>query len=341
MTEFLTNYGLFLSKIVTVVVAILILVGAIVAMSRKERSGEKLEIRNLNDKYDHMRMAIQSQIMHKKEYKALSKEDKQKRKAEKKQPRDTKKKTIYVLDFHGDLKASAVSSLREEITAVLTMAGKKDEVVLRLENTGGVVHEHGLAASQLTRLREARIPLTIIVDKVAASGGYMMACVADRILAAPFAVVGSIGVLAQLPNFNELLTRHGITFEQQTAGEYKRTVTMFGKNTEKERQKLKQQIEETHDLFKDFVANHRPKLDLAKVATGEYWYGSTALELGLVDALTTSDDYLLANSGKARLFEVKYSGKKSLSERLMSSISTGVDRAFWAWREATQRPPYT
>ncbi len=340
MTEFLTNYGLFLSKALTVVIAILVVAGAIIAMSRKDRSGERLEIKSLNEKYEQMRMAMQSQVLSKKEFKVFAKQVKSKKKADKKQPSDDKTKNVYVIDFHGDLKASAVTNLREEITAVLTMAEKKDEVVVRLENTGGVVHEHGLAASQLTRLREAKLPLTVIVDKVAASGGYMMACVADRILAAPFAVVGSIGVLAQLPNFNELLTRHGIKFEQQTAGEYKRTVTMFGKNTEKERRKLKQQIEETHELFKDFVAEHRPKLNLRKVATGEYWYGKQALELGLVDELTTSDDYLLSSSEKARLFEVKYTGKKTISEKLMSSISTAIDKLHSSWRESAQKPPY-
>lgn len=340
MTEFFTDYGLFLSKTLTIVVAVLVIVAAIIALTRKERAAEKLEIKNLNDKYDQLRMAMQSQVLSKKEFKALAKEFKAKHKAEKKQPGSDKKKNMYVIDFHGDIKASAVANLREEITAVLTMATKKDEVVVRLENTGGIVHEHGLAASQLTRLRDAKIPLTVVVDKVAASGGYMMACVAGRILAAPFAVIGSIGVLAQLPNFNELLTRHGIKFEQQTAGEYKRTVTMFGKNTEKERRKLKQQIEETHELFKDFVAENRPRLNLNKVATGEYWYGSKAMELGLVDGLTTSDDYLLACSEKARLFEVRYTGKKSWSERLLSSISAAVERANWAWRETTRRPPY-
>lgn len=203
---------------------------------------------------------------------------------------------------------------------------------------GGIVHEHGLAASQVKRLRDAGVHVTVAVDKVAASGGYMMACVADRIIAAPFAVLGSIGVLAQLPNFHEMLKRHGIGFEQETAGEYKRTVTMFGENTEKERAKLREQIEQTHELFKAFIAEHRPGLDLEKVATGEIWYGSDAVAAGLVDEIKTSDDFLLEASDRARLYEVSYRGKKSFSERLLGSINAALDRAVDAATERLSRP---
>ena len=231
-----------------------------------------------------------------------------------------------MVNFHGDIRATNVASLREEITAILTLANKTDEVLVKLENTGGIVHEHGLGASQLLRLRDSGIPITVAVDKVAASGGYMMACVAQKIIAAPFAVIGSIGVLAQLPNFHELLTRQGIRFEQETAGEYKRSVTMFGENTEKDREKLREQIEETHTLFKDFVALHRPNLDMAQIATGEHWYGTRALELGLIDEISTSDDYLLEASKKLRLYEITYSAKKSVAERLLSSVQLALGR---------------
>ncbi|MGK3627588.1 protease SohB, partial [Acinetobacter sp. A11] len=139
---------------------------------------------------------------------------------------------IFVLDFKGDIQASAVENLREEITLILATAkAGRDRIVVRLESPGGMVHGYGLAAAQLVRLRDAGFHLTICVDKVAASGGYMMACIANEIIAAPFAIVGSIGVVAQVPNFNRLLKEHNVDFELYTAGQYKRTVTMFGENT--------------------------------------------------------------------------------------------------------------
>lgn len=326
MTEFLTNYGLFLMKTATVVAGFLIVIGMSIVLSKKSKTLEKLEVVCLNEKYEAMASALQDHILAKKEKKRLAKARKAEKKERKKHPEDANEKRIFVVNFHGDIRATNVASLREEITAILTLANKTDEVLVKLENTGGIVHEHGLGASQLLRLRDSGIPITIAVDKVAASGGYMMACVAQKIIAAPFAVIGSIGVLAQLPNFHELLTRQGIRFEQETAGEYKRSVTMFGENTEKDREKLREQIEETHTLFKDFVALHRPNLDMAQIATGEHWYGTRALELGLIDEISTSDDYLLEASKKMRLYEITYSAKKSVAERLLSSVQLALGR---------------
>jgi serine protease SohB len=205
-------------------------------------------------------------------------------------------RNVFVLDFDGDLRATAVTALREEVTAILGVATPTDEVVVRLESPGGVVHGYGLAASQLARLRARNIPLTVCVDKVAASGGYLMACVASHIVAAPFAVLGSIGVVASVPNANRALTRLGVDFMDITAGEHKRTVTLFGPLREEGVAKLKSQVEETHDLFKSFVHEMRPALDVARVATGDHWHGTHALELGLIDELGTSDDCLLAKA---------------------------------------------
>lgn len=326
MTEFLTNYGLFLVKTATVVTGFLVVIGMSIVLSKKSKTPEKLEVVCLNDKYDAMASTLQDHVLAKKDKKRLARERKAEKKERKKHPEDANEKRIFVVNFHGDIRATNVASLREEITAILTLANKTDEVLVKLENTGGIVHEHGLGASQLLRLRKSGIPITVAVDKVAASGGYMMACVAQKIIAAPFAVLGSIGVLAQLPNFHELLTRQGIRFEQETAGEYKRSVTMFGENTEKDREKLREQIEETHTLFKDFVALHRPNLDMAQIATGEHWYGTRALELGLIDEISTSDDYLLEASKKLRLYEITYSAKKSVAERLLSSVQLALGR---------------
>lgn len=329
MTEFFFEYGLFFAKAITIVLAI----GAVIfliaaAASKKQADGkESLEVKKLNQKYEDMAMALNAATLDKNEFKKLQKDEKGKQKEQKKEQKpDEKRKRIYVLNFHGDIRASAVSSLREEITAVLTVATEQDEVFVRLESSGGVVHGYGLAASQLMRVREQNIPLTVSVDKVAASGGYMMACVGSKILAAPFAIIGSIGVIAQLPNFHRVLKKHDIDYEQFTAGEFKRTVTMFGENTREAKSKFREEIEDIHLLFKDFIVKHRPNIDIVKVSTGESWPGTRALENQLVDELKTSDDYLLESSKHADLYEISYTTKKSLLAKIGFQFQRMLDR---------------
>lgn len=319
----LADYGLFLAKTLTLVFAIgvLILLGMQARRSLGQAEGERLEILDLNARYRELAQAVKEASLPKKAYRAFLKEKRKREKGRAKAHGEAdRRKRLFVIDFNGDVRASEVAALRMLVTTILLEHQEGDAVLVRLENAGGAVSEHGLAASQLARLRARGVHLTVAVDKVAASGGYLMACVADRILAAPFAVVGSIGVLAELPNFHRLLERHGVDFELHTAGEHKRTLTLFGENTEAARQKLKEQLEETHALFKGFVAEYRPTLDLARVATGEYWHGRRAVELGLVDAIQTSDDLLLEQSETLDLWHLKYSARKKPLERLLSSI---------------------
>lgn len=330
--EFISEYGLFLAKSVTIVIALLIVVGGIVAIGARSRPRHEghIEVKSLNDKFKEMELAIKSTILNdqewKQEQKKQKKDEKESKKKHKKHHDEVSKKRIYVLEFEGDIKASAVEHLRHEVSAILTMARPEDEVMVCLESPGGLVHSYGLAASQLKRITSHSIPLTVAVDKVAASGGYMMACIANKILAAPFAVLGSIGVLAQLPNFHRLLQKNDIDFELLTAGEYKRTLTMFGENTDKGRQKFVEELEDTHQLFKDFVAENRPQLDIQSVATGEVWYGQRALDKKLIDVVQTSDDYLQSNHQTADIFLVKYEQKKTLQERVGMSVSSAVER---------------
>lgn len=239
---------------------------------------------------------------------------------------------IFVLNFHGDIRASEVDFLREEITAILSCEQKPAEILVILHSSGGMVNTYGLAASQLSRIREANIPLTIAIDEVAASGGYMMASVANRIIGSPFAIVGSIGVIAQIPNFHRLLKKHDIDFEQITAGEFKRTLTMFGENTDNDRAKMQEDINQTHTLFKNFIQKYRPSLDLSKTATGEYWFGEDALNLGLIDEIITSDDYLMQKRKDFDLYEVEYTCKEPLSDK----ISHFLKQSF---KNITQRSP--
>ncbi len=321
MMEFLAEYGLFLLKVATVVIAVVIIIASAAGASRKAGTQERLDVDDLNKKYKDVAAALNEAVMSKAEWKAAAKlqkrEDKADSKAEEKRPR------VFVIDFKGDLKASAVPSLREEVSAIVSVAAENDQVVAIIENYGGVVHEHGLAASQLARIRDRDLPLTVCVDKVAASGGYLMACVASRILAAPFAILGSIGVIAQLPNFSRLMDSHGVDYEQVTAGQYKRNVTMFGKNTDADRAKLKEELEDVHDLFKQAVLKYRPELDLDRVATGEHWYGSKAVELGLADEIRTSDELLAELAKDHDLYRISYKIRKPLQQRLLG----GVDRA--------------
>jgi len=331
MIDFLAEYGLFLLKVITVVVGIVVIIVVAAAAGRKA-SHEGLEVENLNKKHESLAESLRSAVSSKDEQKKAAKKKKKKDKAEAK---DTSTRPrSFVIDFKGDLKASAVPSLREEVSAILDVATEDDEVIVRLENHGGVVHEHGLAASQLVRIRDRNIPLTVCVDKVAASGGYLMACVATKIYAAPFAILGSIGVLAQIPNFNRMLDNHGVNFEQVTAGKYKRTVTMFGENTDADRAKLKEELEEVHALFKDAVVRYRPDLDLEKIATGEHWYGTRALELGLADEIRTSDELLSELAGERDLYSLSYKIKQPLQKRLMGGIDGALEKADAAgWRQ--------
>lgn len=341
--EFLAEYGAFLLKVATIVVAILIVVGGIVSLSSRQKSHSEgeLVVKKLNEELEDHKDQLEDALLDKELLKQMAKdrkkEEKNKEKAAKKAAKSKQDnsdeaeadgKRVFVLDFDGDIKASEVELLRHEISAVLTMARPQDEVVVTLESGGGMVHSYGLASSQLQRIRDKGIPLTVCVDKVAASGGYMMACLANKIVAAPFAIIGSIGVVAQLPNFNRLLKKNDVDFELFTAGEYKRTVTMFGHNSAKAKDKFQSDLEETHELFKGHVSQHRPDLNVEAVATGDIWYGQQALENGLIDQIGTSDQYLVDACNDADVYTVRYEYKKSLQEKLGIAVQRGVESAF-------------
>lgn len=344
--EFLWQYLLFVGKAVTIVLAIIFVVGAIINAAREAKNqstDDRIDIKPLNDRYDAMAQAFRNQLLDKFQLKAWHKAEKQKAKDEAKANKEKAKaagsaeeqveaaeevteKRYFVLDFDGDIRASRVEALREEITALLTTATEHDEVVVRLESPGGMVHAYGLAASQLQRIRDRGIKLTVTVDKVAASGGYLMAVVADHIIAAPFAAIGSIGVVLQMPNFNKLLKKHDIEYEQLTAGEYKRTLSVFGENTKDGRKKMQEELEITHRIFKDFIGKYRPEVDLKKVATGEHWHAIEALDMRLVDEIQTSDDYLMAAAENHKLYQVEFHVKKSLQEKLSSAMQAAADK---------------
>lgn len=334
MSDFFFEYGLFALKVLTILILFLLaFFGAVVIFTNKGSSEEEsIEIEKINDKFDTMREALECELLSKEELKFSKKQKKKREKEEaklaKQRLKDNKelaeeegeleplRPRIFVVRFTGDLQASEVHQMREAITAILIVAKPKDEVLVILESSGGYVNHYGLGASQLQRIRDRDLHLTVAIDLVAASGGYLMAVVAHKIIAAPFAVIGSIGVLAQIPNFNRLLQKYDVDIEQHTAGEYKTTLTMLGKNTEKSRKKFQEELEDTHILFKHFVSEHRPNLDMHKIATGEHWYGSQALDLHLIDEVTTSDDYLLNQSAESDIYEVTYVINETLKDKI-------------------------
>lgn len=354
--EFLYQSGLFATKALIIVgflTGFIVFVVSLIMRQTGPQVPEHIEVVKLNDRLQREKETLQYSSMDEVsamgQHKLQRNQEKAERKAQKKalkkappavvgQGDDSQRPRVFVLDFDGDLQATAVGQLRRALSAVLAVATQQDEVVVRLDSGGGLVHAYGLAASQLERVRGRGIKLTVCVDKVAASGGYMMACVANQLICAPFAVIGSIGVVAQLPNFHRLLKKHDVDFELLTAGQYKRTLTVFGENTEDGRQKFREDLEETHQLFKDYVVAQRPALDIQRVATGEIWLGKRALELQLVDALMTSDEYLLTACERATVLEVKFVVRKKLQDRVMESLESSAERLLSkAWQRASAR----
>lgn len=334
--EFLFEYGLFLAKAITIVGAFVVIVGVIAGAAMKQKPAKgQLEFTSLSEQIDDLKQYATEMLLNKDELKKQNKEKKKKAKQDKKS--EEKKSRLFVIDFNGSMDANEVESLREEVTAVLCAADKDDEILVRLESGGGVVHGYGLAASQLQRFKDKSLALTVSVDKVAASGGYMMACVADNVVAARFAIIGSIGVIAQLPNFNKLLKKNDIEYEQHTAGQFKRTLTVFGENNDEGREKFREELEEVHVMFKSFVSDNRPDLDIDSVATGEYWYGAKAKALGLVDQIGTSDDYLLSKVESHDIFSVKYKTRKNVAEKLGIASANIVERVTSRMWEKSQQ----
>lgn len=362
MGEFFASYGLFLLKVLTFLIAVLVVIFSIAFLGSRGRKGGaegRIEITKLNEQFEDMREALSISLLDEHAQKLALKERKAKEKAEAKERKAAAKKAkkqrgdgetlveeppknrVFVLDFDGDIRASAVDNMRKEISALLTTATEKDEVVLRLESGGGMVTSYGLAASQLDRIKTKQVPLTICVDKIAASGGYMMACVADKLIAAPFAVLGSIGVVAQIPNFHRLLKQFNIDFELLTAGKYKRTLTMFGENTDEARDKFIEDIERIHGQFKQYVDERRPSLDIESVATGEIWSGQDVLDKNLADELSTSDTYLMDKCKDSEVILIKYKKKKKMSERFSIGIQDTADGLLMRWVNRLMNAKYS
>lgn len=323
--EQVIEFGLFFLKTAVIVIAILIVLSNIIAASLKAKDDnkQKVKFKNKSKEFKKRKQELDLIFLDSKAAKKAKKLQAKALKKIEKQIAETPPAKLFVLNFEGDIKASQAENLSNEITHILECAKPSDEVLVKLESPGGMVSGYGLAASELKRIKDAGLKLSVSVDKVAASGGYMMACVADRIMAAPFAIIGSIGVVAQIPNFNKLLKKNHVDYEIVTAGKYKRTLTVFGENTDEGREKFKDQLEDIHILFKNFVTSNRPILaaDIENIATGEYWFGEQCLEKKLIDHVQTSEDFIFQNKDKFEIFEVSTEKKKSMIEKLSESAA--------------------
>lgn len=317
--EHIIEFAIFGAKALVIIVGIIVILMTIASLALKNKpEKESLQIKNLNNKFKKYTRKLNEGTLDKKDLKKYLKSVKSE---DKKASKGNSNNKVYVLEFIGDKKASAVDTFAQEISAVLCVAKPEDEIVVNIESPGGYVHTYGLAAAQLERIKKQGCKLTVCVDKVAASGGYLMACTGDQILAAPFAIVGSIGVIAQIPNFNKILKKNDVEFKEITAGEYKRSVSLFGELTEKGIKKFTEDIENTHSLFKNFVSKYRTKLDISKIATGEIWYGIDAINNGLIDLISTSDEYLFSKKDSSQIYSVKIVTKKSLSDKFSGSAA--------------------
>lgn len=359
MGEFFLSYGLFLAKILTffiLVLAVIFILSMLGGRGRREKGS--ITVTHVNEALENNKDAMYAVVLDGADLKNTFKNKKKQKKLESKEQKkaakiaaksrgdgetivdEKKRRRMFVLDFKGDIKASQVSSLRREVTTVLSVADVYDEVLVNIESGGGTVHGYGLAAAQLERVRNKNVALTVCVDKVAASGGYLMACVANKIIAAPFAIVGSIGVMAQIPNIHRLLKKYDVDVELLTAGEYKRTLTVMGENTDKGREKFLADIQIIHDQFKNFISRFRPQTDIASVATGETWSGQAAVNVNLVDEVMTSDEYIVNTCETADVYRVKFEGKKSLPEKFGLAAEAGVERFVDKWLQRANAGRY-
>ena len=326
--EWMSEYGLFLAKALTGLLVVGGGAALVMSFARRGRAirmyGPFPQVIHLNRRHRWMVAAFERNTLSRWEWRRRRKAEKAEHK---RRLAEGGRRRVFVLDFKGDLHASGVKALRDEVTLILANATEKDEVVVRLENSGGAPSGHGLGASQLARIRARNIRLTVAIDRIAASGGYMMACVADRIIAAPFAIVGAIGTFMIIANFHRLLESKGVDVEKFQSGEFKLTVTMLGENTDAGRAKLQEQIEVMHKHFRDFVSEYRPALDIERVSTGEFWHARDAVGLSLVDEIRTSDDYLFEAGRDADLYLVRCAGRRGLRRRIGEVAELALDRA--------------
>lgn len=241
------------------------------------------------------------------------------------------RKTAVLLSFNGDINATEVIEFGRAVSMIVQMKDLVSEVYIIINSGGGVVNGYGLLASEIERLHYSEIETYALIDQVAASGGYMAACVANHVVAAPFAYIGSIGVVSEMPNFNQILSDNGINIEQHTAGKSKRTVTPLGKITDEDRNEFKKKLERIHRSFINHVSHYRNINDADEnknsiIFSGDYWIAeeTVELELGLVDEISTSQEFLLDKMKEYNIIEITFQENKTKKSKLslLNSLTT-------------------
>jgi serine protease SohB len=312
MENILANYTIFFLKITTIIILLLLtLIMCLIIIKNKDN--KYIKIKNINKKYITFKKLFLSEILKKTEKKQIIKNINEEEKI-------TKTKNLFILNFNGDINASDINNLKDILSVIILNKKYVDEVLIKLTSNGGIVTNYGLAATQLKRLKNENINLTISIDTIAASGGYMMACVANKIIASHFSIIGSIGVLGIIPNINKILNKNNIEIEYHTSGKYKKTLSIIGENTEIGRKKFIESLENTHFLFKNFVKENRSQINIEEIATGEYWYGIDALKLNLIDKIQTSDEYIMENLNTTQIYEIKLNEKTNIKNKIKEHI---------------------
>ncbi|CAB3976441.1 protease SohB [Candidatus Azoamicus ciliaticola] len=312
MANILTDYTIFFLKIITIIILLLLTIITCLIII-KNKDNKYIEIKNINKKYITLKKMFLSEILKKTEKKNIIKNIN-------KEEKIIKTKNLFILNFNGDINASDINNLKDILSILILNKKYVDEVLIKLTSNGGIVTNYGLAATQLKRLKNENINLTISIDTIAASGGYMMACVANKIIASHFSIIGSIGVLGIIPNINKMLNKNNIEIEYHTSGKYKKTLSVIGENTEIGRKKFIESLENTHFLFKNFVKENRSQINIDEIATGEYWYGIDALKLNLIDKIQTSDEYIMENLNNTKIYEIKLNEKTNIKNKIKENI---------------------
>jgi protease-4 len=203
--------------------------------------------------------------------------------------------SIAVIHLEGTIQGgTGLGATPEYILDQLDKALADDNVkaiLLRIDSPGGTVAASQEIALAVKRASEKK-PVVVSVGDICASGGYMVASQADEIIASPGSSVGSIGVIMEVANVEELLNKVGISFTTLTTGAYKDAGSPYRSLTETETAMLNEQLTVIYDQFITDVAEGRdlPETKVRELATGWVWLGSEALDLGLVDSLGNYND---------------------------------------------------
>ncbi|WP_343192796.1 S49 family peptidase [Buchnera aphidicola (Taiwanaphis decaspermi)] len=231
-----------------------------------------------------------------------------------------KKSNLYILDYNDKIKKNKIKKLREEISSIILVAKKNDEVLLRLENTSDIVYEYGLVIAQLQRLRKKGIKLIISIDKIVSNGGYIIACVADHISASPFSIIGPINIVVNIPNIDKYTQTSNLNNQLNDCNTFTK-LTLIKNNTKIYVNKIFNKLDIKKYIRNSFIKDMRPSLNLNKIFNQNYWIGENAINEKLIDSINTSDDILFSKKDTHNLLKIKYVYKSNIVEKYIVTLN--------------------